>query len=290
MFGVQMSTLKNRIRELGPFATLQRCAEIGYPSVEISQIAMTTENVAEIKRAADDFDITIAALSAALEPMIAGMKGETLASNFDKIVEDCKTLNCSMLRIGILPMTCLAGRENAMGFIARAEEMATRLKVEHDIELYYHNHHVEFVRYDGEYLLDLFRKHTKQLGFELDIHWIYRGGEDPVSYIPHFNGRARLLHLKDYRIGAVKVPDGPFDPASFMRAFTNVVEFAEVGEGSLPVKACIDAGIAAGSEFFLIEQDETYGRDEFESLRISKENLVKLGYGDWFERRPGGRP
>ena len=68
-----------------------------------------------------------------------------------------------------------------------------------------------------------------------------------------------------------------------MSAFNNIVEFAEVGEGSLPVKECIEAGLEGGSEYFLIEQDATYGRDAFESLKISRDNLIKLGYADWFE-------
>lgn len=98
-----------------------------------------------------------------------------------------------------------------------------------------------------------------------------------------YDGRIRLLHLKDYRIGEVKMPEGPFDPKAFMTAFTSIVEFAEVGEGSLPIKECIEAGLAGGSEYFLIEQDDTYGRDPFESLKISRDNLIKLGYADWFE-------
>ena len=78
------------------------------------------------------------------------------------------------------------------------------------------------------------------------------------------------------------MPEGPFDPKAFMAAFSDIVEFAEIGEGNLPVKECIEAGFAEGSEYFLIEQDTTYGRDPFESLRISKENLEKMGYADWF--------
>lgn len=49
------------------------------------------------------------------------------------------------------------------------------------------------------------------------------------------------------------------------------------------VKECIEAGLAGGSEYFLIEQDDTYGRDPFESLKISRDNLIKLGFADWFE-------
>ena len=68
-----------------------------------------------------------------------------------------------------------------------------------------------------------------------------------------------------------------------MQAFTDTIEFAELGEGSLPVKECVEAGFEGGSEYFFIEQDETYDRDPFESLRISRDHLIELGYKDWFE-------
>ena len=57
-----------------------------------------------------------------------------------------------MLRIGMLPMTCMGSYQKAMDFAKEADEMAAKLK-EEGIDLYYHNHHVEFVRYDGKYLL-----------------------------------------------------------------------------------------------------------------------------------------
>jgi len=282
LIGIQMSTIKNKVPELGAYETLKACAELGYHCIEISQIAMTKENVADMKRACDEFGIKVAACSASLEPMMPGMPGEYLVSDFDKIVDDCKTLNTDMLRIGMLPMTCMVSREKAVDFVKRADEMAERLS-EHGIDLYYHNHHVEFVKFDGQYLLDIIKDTTKKMGFELDIHWIHRGGENPVEFIRRYSGRIRLLHLKDYRIGQMKMPEGEFDPKAFMGQFSNLVQFAEVGEGTLPIKACIEAGLAGGSEYFLIEQDDTYGRDQFESLRISRDNLYALGYKDWFE-------
>ena len=92
-------------------------------------------------------------------------------------------------------MTCMGSREKALDFVKRADEIAGRLK-EQGIDLYYHNHHVEFVKYDGEYLLDIIRNHTRYMGFELDIHWIHRGGENPVEFIKKYDGRIRLLHFK----------------------------------------------------------------------------------------------
>lgn len=282
LIGIQMSTIKNKIDELGAYETLKKCAELGYHCVEISQIPMTAENVEGMKKACDEFKIKVAACTTALEPMMPGMPGEYLNSDFNKIVEDLKILNCDMLRIGMLPMTCMGSRERALDFVKRADEMALKLK-EEKIDLYYHNHHVEFVKYDGEYLLDIIKDTTKQMGFELDIHWIQRGGENPVAFIHKYAGRIRLLHLKDYRIGQIKLPQGPFEPKAFMEAFSSIVEFAEVGEGTLPIKECIEAGLKGGSEYFLIEQDDTYGRDPFESLTISRNNLIEMGYGSWFE-------
>ena len=282
LIGIQMSTIKDKIGELGAYGTLKACAELGYHCVEVSQIPMTAENVAGMKKASQEFGIKIAACTASIDPLFPGMPGEYLSTDFDKIVADCKELDCDMLRIGMLPMTCMGSREKALDFVKGADEMAERLK-EQGIDLYYHNHHVEFVKYDGEYLLDIIKNTTKHMGFELDIHWIQRGGENPVNFIRSYAGRIRLLHLKDYRISEVKLPEGKMDGEAFMKAFGDILQFAEVGEGNLPIKECIDAGLEGGSEYFLIEQDSTYDRDPFDSLKISRDNLIKMGYGDWFE-------
>lgn len=70
---------------------------------------------------------------------------------------------------------------------------------------------MEFARYNGKYLLDIIKDNTKNLGFELDIHWIHRGGENPVEFIKKYAGRIRLLHLKDYRIGRNENARGGID-------------------------------------------------------------------------------
>ena len=174
-----------------------------------------------------------------------------------------------------------------MDFAKEANEYALKLK-EDGIDLYYHNHHVEFVRYDGEFLLDIIRTNAPALGFELDSHWIHRGGQDPVKFIKKYAGSIRLVHLKDYRIGEMPIPEGGVDFTSkegmmkFMSNFTNIVQFAEVGEGTLDMPAIIQAGLEGGGEYFLVEQDDCYGRDPFDSLKISHDNLVKMGFGDWF--------
>ena len=280
--GVQMMMLKDKVEELGAYETMKKLHELGYSAVEVSQIPMTEENVAELKRASEDFNIEIAALSAGLDPILPGAPGETLSNDFEKIVNDCKTLNCNFIRIGMLPLSIMGDKEKIMEFISRAEEMAFKL-AEHGIELYYHTHHIEFQKYDGEYLLDLMKNNTTKLGFELDVHWIQRAGVNPVEFIKEYEGRVTLLHLKDYRIGQLEVNEDDLkDMKQFFSKFTNLIEFAEIGEGNLDIKAIMEAGLESGAQYFLIEQDDTYGRDPFDCLQTSAENLRKLGFADWF--------
>ena len=40
--------------------------------------------------------------------------------------------------------------------------------------------------------------------------------------------------------------------------------------------------ITGGAEYFLIEQDDSYGRDPFDCLKDSRDHLIELGYADWF--------
>ncbi|NWQ40304.1 sugar phosphate isomerase/epimerase [Bacillus sp. EB106-08-02-XG196] len=281
--GVQMMMLKSKVDELGVYETMRKLHELGFGAVEVSQIPMTVENVAELKRASKDFDIKIAALTAGVDPVYPGAPGETLTTDFEKIVNDCKTLNCNFLRIGMVPFSAIGRKDKIMEFVKKAESVAEKL-AEHGIDLYYHNHHVEFQKYDGEYLLDIIKNNTSKIGFEIDVHWVHRGGLDPVEVIKKFEGRVALIHLKDYRIGQFdyRVLEGGFDRSKFNQAFHGVIEFAELGEGSLNLKGIIEAGLASGSQYFLIEQDDVYGRDPFDCLKTSADYLRKLGYAEWF--------
>ncbi|MGB7461192.1 MAG: sugar phosphate isomerase/epimerase [Carnobacterium jeotgali] len=281
--GVQGYTLKKQFSELGPYETLKKINELGYNAVEISQVDMTPENVAEIKRASEEFGMEIASLSAGLKPMMEGQ--ESLSTHLDKIIADCKTLNTDIVRIGMLPFEAMASLEKVVEFCHEANAVAETMK-EQGIKLYYHNHHIEFVKYDGRYLLDIIREEAPLLGLELDVHWVQRGGRNPVEVLKEYAGKVDLVHLKDYRI--VPVPQEAVDEilkgnaGDFMHAFTNNIEFAELGQGTLDLPAIIEQSIESGARYLLVEQDDQYGRDPFECLAESRDYLKKIGYADLF--------
>ncbi len=280
--GVQAMMLKNEFQADGAFTTLKRLNELGFSVVEISQVAMSEANVGEMERARAEFGMDIAALSAALETPV-GAPGDSLMNDFDKIVADCTRLACRLVRIGMMPFSAMASKKALLDFCSRSNEMAAGL-AEQGIALCYHNHHIEFAKYDGEYILDIIRESAPLMRFELDVHWIHRGGKDPVSVLKDYAGLVDLVHLKDYRIG--QLPPNAFeslqagDVQAFRTAFDGVVQFAEVGEGNLDFKAIIDQSLTSGAKYLLIEQDSPYGRDAFDCVATSRDNLVALGYGN----------
>ena len=278
--GVQMMMLKEEIAQRGIYPVMEQLAGMGFSAVEVSQIDMTPENVQALARAGRELGVQTAAMSCTLSTMGLKVPCDTLEDDFDKIVADCHAVECGILRIGMLPMSCADTPEHMLEMADQFEVYAKRLK-EHGIDLYYHAHTMEFIHKDGKPVLTHMRERTEAMGFELDSHWMWRGGVDPVAYIRSFAGRIRLLHLKDYRVGPM--PDlSKLPPEQFMFVFGMLEQFAEVGEGALDMPAIIDAGLASGSEYFLIEQDDRYGRSVWDSLKISRDNLVKMGYGDWF--------
>lgn len=282
--GVQAMMLKDKFEEIGAFETLKKISELGYNAVEISQIPMTEENVEQLQRAQEELGMEIASLSCNV--IDEGQGGnDALDTKFDKIVKDCQTLGVNILRIGMLPFANMKNKETALEFCREANKYAKQLK-EHGIDLYYHNHHVEFHRYEGEFLLDIIARECPDIKFELDLHWVQRAGADPIAILRKYKDRTDMVHIKDYRVGAI--PDDAFealesgDVMGFYGAFTNIIEFAEIGHGSMDYKRIVQEAVDLGIGYLLVEQDMLYGRDPFDCLADSRDSLYEYGFKDLF--------
>lgn len=276
--------LKDSFAEVGAFATLRKVSELGYNAVEISQVPMDEKNVGELEKAQTELGMDVASLSVMMEKPV-GRPGESLKDDFEKIVADAKRLDTKLLRIGMLPFGAMKSIDAVIDFAKETNGYAERLKDE-GISLYYHNHHIEFAKFDGKYMLDIINENSPAMGLELDVHWVQRGGLDPVRTIDKYAGRTAMIHLKDYRIGMMD--DSAFgyletgDFVNFMTEFKNVVQFAEVGEGNLDFPSIIEHAQAAGAQYMLVEQDELYGRTVWEVLETSHRNLTAMGFGNLF--------
>ena len=108
---------------------------------------------------------------------------------------------------------------------------------ERGIRIGYHNHDFEFEPLDGTTAWDvLLAELPPAVELELDVYWASVGGRDPVAEIQSVADRVRLLHLKD-RAAGLEPHDAP------------------AGSGTLSMPAIVEAGRAAGVEWYIAEQD-----------------------------------
>lgn len=280
VLGVQMMMLKDKVADQGMWPVLQRVADLGYSAVEVSQIPMTEENISSLERGIAELNVAVGALSVALAPGPFAT-GDNLAEHYAKIVADCARLDCRYVRIGMMPFDAMASKAACEAWAADCEEAARRL-ASNGITLCYHNHHVDLAQFDGERIFDIVRRVAPSVGFEVDLHWVQRGGMAPLDMLAQYAGVCRIIHVKDFRV--VPLPAsamdllGKGDMAGFMNAFTNIAQFAEVGAGNMNWPALLPAAEAAGADYFFVEQDDTYGRDPFDCLADSRAYLATIGY------------
>ena len=273
---LNMSMVKFIMWEQGPDVTFRQVKEAGISYFELSQVDMTDEFIDKVLEASAKHGVTVMSTSCNYKPLFgSNAKGLDLEKDLDRIIEVNKRLGVKYIRDSLIPKTCI---HNEDGYYKTAEDLNYYGKIlaENGLKLYYHNHHFEFEKFGGKTGFELLVENTDPnlVGFEIDVHWIQRAGQDPVAWIQRLSGREDMVHLKDYRI---RFPEGEPTPDIFHKE--QCIQFAEIGEGNLDMKAIIEASLEGGALYLPIEQDQTYGLDPFACVKTSVRNIKKMGFG-----------
>ena len=278
--GLQLMMLKDQINEKGMYEVLRQVRELDIDSVEVSQVEMTDELIDDLVRGKADFGVETAAMSVSIAP---GGNGFALETEFDRAVAACRKTGSRFLRIGMMPFSAMTSKQATEQWAASVEPYAARL-AEQGITLCYHNHHVDLILFEGERIFDIVRRVAPSLLFEVDLHWVQRGGMAPLEMLEAYTGACKLIHVKDFRVAPMpaeaveKFEAKEMDMQEFYGIFLSLAQFAEVGQGNMDWPALLPAAEKAGAEYFLIEQDDTYGRDPIDCIRESREYLKSIGY------------
>ncbi len=228
--------------------SFKKLADIGYEAIQVSAIGPIEP--AELKKILDDNGQICC---------VTHTNWKVLTEGIDGLIDQLKTLQCRYTAIGSMPGD-FRSPEGIAAFGVGMAKAAAALAAE-GIRLGYHNHSFEFTKVGEKLLMDLIFESVPDdaLWAEIDTYWVQHGGGDPAEWIRKFAGRIPVVHLKDMGILDRK-------PAML-----------EIGEGNLNwpniLAACKDAGV----EYYAIEQDNCNGRDPFESLAISYNNLRAMG-------------
>lgn len=279
---VQTIVFSSVVKQEGYERMMRFIREQGVREVELSKVPINQDTVPQIEALCRELGLHICVMNVGLEP--SGPKAEVpnLQENLEEMAGYANRLGCRYLRIGSLPYWCYGKKEEHLRYARLLNEYGERLS-HYGIRLYHHHHEFEFQKYDGVYGMELLMENTnpEYVGFELDTHWLQFGGQDPVAWIERLQGRADLVHLKDYRI--VMPQEGVLGEERSPKTLRKkVVQFAEIGTGNLDIKAIIDACIRTGVKYMPIEQDTSYDLSPFDSIGISVANIKKLGFENCF--------
>lgn len=178
-------------------------------------------------------------------------------------------------------------RPGAPGFATALRNIAAfgRLCKEAGISLLYHNHDFEFVQVSGQYGLDFIYDAIPcdLLQTEIDTCWVNVAGLVPAEYIAKYAGRAPIVHLKDF-VGGKRAGEALYalidadggDDRKIEAAKEPAFDFRPVGHGVQDVPAIVRAGLDAGAQWFVVEQDRSTERTPLEAARMSLETVRKI--------------
>ncbi len=250
-------------------AVLQQVKAIGYDGVEFAGFfGLPAE---QVKAMLDDVGLKAVSSHVPIQLMQADMFG-TIAYH--------QKIGCPYIAIPYLDEHDRPGSAGFAGiirFISRFGKLCSKA----GIQLLYHNHDFEFVEVSGIFGLDFLYEAVPAecLKTQIDTCWVKYAGVNPAEYVMKYAGRAPVVHLKDYvgvRSGSVPYALVGKQERKDDRA-TQEFEFRPFGHGSHDAKALVEAGIAAGASWFVIEQDLPYSASPLDDAKMSLDTLNQLG-------------
>jgi len=245
----QLYTLRDYIKTPAEIAvTLKKVRNIGYEAVQISGMGPIDE--AELSRMMVGEGLTCCATHES---------GDAIINNTAWVIERLQKLNCRYTAYPWPAGIDFSKLENILDLAAKLDAAGKKMRKAGQV-LTYHNHAMELVPVDGRTALEWIyeKSNKKNLQGEIDTFWIQNGGADPVAWCKKLKKRLPLIHLKDYTVNG------------------NTPNFAPVGHGNLNIPAIVTAAEKSGCEWFIVEQDDCYGRDPFGDLALSFNYLKSL--------------
>jgi sugar phosphate isomerase/epimerase len=258
--GLALYTVRDAMSK-DPKGTLKAVADAGYAYVE-------SANYAEGKfygMTPAEFKSYLSSIGLTAKSAHMGMVN---MENADQLIADVKAAGITYFVIPVPPMGMFKfdPATRSMGMTGTADELVKIMNTLGEkcynagLQLLYHNHDFEFKPLaDGTVIEDVLLEkcNPNYVNFQMDLFWVTKAEVDPLAYFEKYPGRFKAWHVKDMSTEGV---------------------FAPVGTGTIDFKRILDAKKKSGMEFYLVEQDNTFGLDPLEAIKISHEGLEKFGF------------
>jgi sugar phosphate isomerase/epimerase len=256
--GLALYTVRDAMGK-DPKGTLKAVADAGYAYVEAAGYAdgkFYGMEPVEFKNYLDSLGLTAKSTH---------MGGVTL-DNADEQIAATVAAGIDYFVIPVPPMGMFTFGPDGMGMKGTPAELVSILKTIGEkcsaagLKLLYHNHDFEFIAMkDGTILTDYILENTDpaHVNYQMDLFWVTKAGVDPLTYFEKYPGRFKSWHVKDMNDSS---------------------QFAPVGTGNIDFKRILAEKSKSGMEFYLVEQDNTFGLDPLEAIKISHAGLKEIGF------------
>lgn len=248
--GAQLFTIREFTKTPdGVEESLQKIADIGYTFAQMSAFGPIEAD--RLKAIIDKTGVQITGSHNGYDKFV---------NHLDELIAEHKTIGCMMPGIGALPPEAQTSVEGVRGFVKEFNAIADKLAAE-GMTFTYHNHAFEFIKLDGKYMMDyILEESNDNFKLMLDVYWLSIAAQNPAKFIRKYKDKIGGIHFKDLRIEG------------------NTPKMAEVMEGNLDWEDIIAACEEANPRYIYVEQDDCGGRNPFEALKTSYENLKAKGF------------
>ena len=243
--GIQLYTVRDQMK--ADFeGTLARIAQIGYKEVEFA--GYFDRAPADVRAILDRNGLA----APATHIMLMDIEG------WKKSIDTAKAVGHQYV---VVPWIMEDKRKTLDDWkkMAAAFNQAAQLTKDAGMQFAYHNHDFEFQKVENQIPFDTLLQNTdpKLVQLEIDLYWITKGGQDPLSYFSRWPGRVPLVHVKD----SAGAPDH---------------KMTDVGQGSIDWKRIFAKKDQAGIKHFFVEHDQP--PQPFEGITVSYKYLSQLQF------------
>lgn len=243
--GLQLYTVRHEM-EKDVEATLARVAQAGYTEVEFAGYFGHAPK--DVRAMLDRHGLVSPSAHA------GALEGDAWRAGLDA----AHVLGQRYVIVPWIPPEQRTSLDNFKRFAQRFNHAAEEARAA-GLQFGYHNHDFEFVTTEGKLPYDVLLAETdpKLVQFEMDLYWITKGGQDPLTYFARYPGRFPLVHVKDSM--------GPPEH-----------KMADVGSGKIDWKRIFGQHEQAGIQHYFVEHDQP--QDAFASIKASCDYLKRLEF------------
>lgn len=232
-FGLNMYSVRNLMTTEEEFLdTAIKLREMGYDYMQFSGAPFDADMIERVSR------------ESGLPTVLTHVALDRIINDTEALIEEHARFGCTRIGVGGMGYKIMSDEKSCKETVEKLNTAAEKM-LKSGCSFFYHNHHTEFFKYGGQTILDYMIENAPAINFTLDTYWVQYGGASVSEYIKKLAGRIECVHLKDYRVNLTVDSDKiKFDPI-----------YAPVGDGNINFKTLIPEMIAAGTKYFIVEQD-----------------------------------